>query len=653
MKFKIIQIFIFLYFILNPHFTYCNKSKASTKRSMMGYLNALFSPKNPMKSSENLIKKSENLEYDRNRDNYRFKEPDIPRDRNYIGSNTKIMNNPIKRFSQMHNNYFRFNEKPMKIENTNKKNIETTPCMDKINRIDTNEEIIFQGWYMISSQLFLDRKIFPIVESNDGKEMYIHVDANLFRINDSFFALKNDKPPSKRDFWFRMTKLIIYYSVSEKDVNILGAIPLRDIINIKQIEETFIEIKMAYCFIVIDQIDNNWKLCSYDRKKLIELLCYISKILNFSTPECYKTTKSIDHIEVKEIIQPVIIVPLPSRDCNDDWNYQKQGADWECGCTEGHEQSPIDLPNKLDTIDSAVTPSFFYNTMGADLVDIKNIKIEGTIKQENILFTLRDNALKIIYSKIGKLTTTNGSVFNGQEIVFHTPSEHTIENIRYEMEVKIIHTGDTEIGNYATLSFLVKKAPGIYNQFFDQLNIFSLPNRISKDVELIGDLYLPKIFYEKTAESDDDVIKPDWKPFSLYTYQGSLTTPPCSENTIVYVAAKPIRLGSTAISLFQEALRMPDFKNSEGDIITSDLIPISNRMIQPRNRRPVFYYDHTKYCLPEPVPKPTEEGHYEKVTAVIDKYFYVSNDKASGLPHSFLVGKNEATGIEPNSHRTN
>jgi len=647
MKFKFTHIFISLYFIINSHFLYCNKSKATTKRSMMGYLNALFSPKNPLKSSNYLIKNSDNLEYDRNRDNYRFKEPDIPHDKKYRESNAKIMNNPIKRFSQMHNNYFRFNEQPVNIENTNKKKIEPIQSQDEINQFNTNEEIIFQGWYMISSQVFLDRKIFPMVESNNGKEMYIHVDPNEFRINDSFFAPNNNKPPSKRDFWFRLTKLILYYSVSDKDINILGAIPLIDIKNIKQTEETFIESKIAYCFIVIDQTDNNWKLCSYDKKKLTELLCFVSKILNISTQECYKTSKSIDIIEEKEIIQPVIIVPLPSRFCNEDWNYQKQGADWECGCSEGHEQSPIDLPNKFDAIDSAISPSFFYNTMGADLVDIKNIKIEGTIKQESILFTLKDDALKIIYSKIGKLTTSNGYVFNGQEIIFHTPSEHTIENIRYEMEVKIIHTGEKEIGNYVTLSFLVKKAPGIYNQFFDQLNLFSLPNRVSKEVELIGELYLPKIFYEKTAESDEDNIKPDWKPFSFYTYQGSLTTPPCSENTIVYVTAKPIRLGSTAISLFQEALRMPDSKNNEGDIITSDLIPISNRMIQPRNGRPVFYYDHTKYCAPEPVPKPTEEGHYEKVTAVIDKYFYVSDGKASGLPHSFLVSKNEATGINP------
>jgi len=44
-----------------------------------------------------------------------------------------------------------------------------------------------------------------------------------------------------------------------------------------------------------------------------------------------------------KVIKPVIIVPLASPDCENDWDYQKHGADWKCRCEKGKEQSPIDI----------------------------------------------------------------------------------------------------------------------------------------------------------------------------------------------------------------------------------------------------------------------------------------------------------------------
>jgi len=53
----------------------------------------------------------------------------------------------------------------------------------------------------------------------------------------------------------------------------------------------------------------------------------------------------IKTIEEKQIIkQPIYLMPLPSPICNENWNYDKKGLDWNCKCMEGHLQSPIDLP---------------------------------------------------------------------------------------------------------------------------------------------------------------------------------------------------------------------------------------------------------------------------------------------------------------------
>jgi len=167
-----------------------------------------------------------------------------------------------------------------------------------------------------------------------------------------------------------------------------------------------------------------------------------------------------------------------------------------------------------------------------------------------------------------------------------------------------------------------------------------LPNTISKERDLTGNIFIPKIFY-----SADDSDIPIMKAFSFYTYQGSMSFPPCTENTIVYVASKPIKLGSSAIQLFQEALRIPDLLNQSGDVIVSNWVPQSNRRLQDLNGRPVFHYDHEKYCGPDPVLEPPKpQGHYEKVVKAATKFFYVNGPTPSGLPNAFVVSENEAMG---------
>jgi hypothetical protein len=38
-------------------------------------------------------------------------------------------------------------------------------------------------------------------------------------------------------------------------------------------------------------------------------------------------------------------MPIPAPDCLIEWNYNHHGADWQCRCNEGYEQSPIDIPD--------------------------------------------------------------------------------------------------------------------------------------------------------------------------------------------------------------------------------------------------------------------------------------------------------------------
>ena len=57
----------------------------------------------------------------------------------------------------------------------------------------------------------------------------------------------------------------------------------------------------------------------------------------------------------------------------------------------------------------------------------------------------------------------DGGVYNAQELSIHTPSEHTINGEKFDVELQIVHYGQT-IGDTAKqviVSFLFKKSPGI------------------------------------------------------------------------------------------------------------------------------------------------------------------------------------------------
>jgi carbonic anhydrase len=358
-------------------------------------------------------------------------------------------------------------------------------------------------------------------------------------------------------------------------------------------------------------------------------MCTIKKVIGQYDKDCYKVALADSEITVltKKVTQPVILIPLPQRACNENWDYARSGDDWECECKEGKEQSPIDLPPKEKAQQSPVKPIFQYEE-----VDTKNLKI-----------VLEDGLLKIKNKNFGKIVTLDGSIFKAEEIRFHTPSEHKIGGKVMDMEMQIIHTGQTkgDIAKQVVLSFLFEKKPGSYNKFIDDVDFFNLPNPQMKSRDIVNKLYIPKILYGSDSEDF-----PVMKPFSFYTYEGSLTAPPCSERTIHYVASKPIPTAGLVLQLFKEAGRLPDMMDSAGNIIINTNLSMNARKIQPTNGRNIYYFSVKEVVGPEPEEpvKPKPEGHYEKVNRKMTQYFYVNDEVPSGLPGAFVVSESEAKG---------
>lgn len=510
---------------------------------------------------------------------------------------------------------------------------------------------MLQNWFQISSPSFHNKDKHPTITLPDEEKIKIIYDNMDFRINQAWEKANGaDKGPNDLYFWFRMSGLHVYYTSTHSDINVLG------VISILKISELFVHDEdhfmepldqaeaecpkfktgALYCFTIDDQEHNKWKLCTENKDVAKKWACKIKEYLMMDDPKCRPdyVGKNITVVE-KTNTQPIIILPLPSRECNENWDYNQLGANWECDCAEGQQQSPIDLPEK-EIADSPVKPLFQYDEISATSKD------DPTNKQSTLKLELKENMLRIKHPKFGKLVTMDGTVYYAQEIQIHTPAEHTFDGKTFDMEVQIIHYGQSkgDLSKQAILCFLFKHEPGKYNKFIDDLDFYNLPNRENPSIDILNKIYIPNILYD----AEDDQVG-GMRPFSFYTYQGSLTSPPCSEDTIVYVASEPLTVGSTALKLINEAIKIPDYINKAGDIIRSSSLPVNNRKTQPRNERPVFLYDHIKHCGPDPIRKrQPKEGHYEKVQKPVTDYFYVNGKEPSGLPGAFVVNEGEAKG---------
>lgn len=503
---------------------------------------------------------------------------------------------------------------------------------------------ILEGWFIIASEEFHNVKRFPPIKTADGKVKLIETNGLNFRINHAMNCTDAAKPEDERQFYFRLTNNSLFYSATKTDLNVLGYITIKEISDILG-NVDISGLKEYFCFDTKDELFKEWKLCSDNKLVTEKWYCVIKKYLGKAENEdlCWGIPQDEGtNYHEKIIKKPIIMVPLPSPTCNDNWTYDRNGDDWVCDCKDGAEQSPINLPFVTGAIESPVKPIFSYKDVTAIN---EHSTLEGVLENQHKLKIMNiDNMIKIIHYDMGKITTVDGAVYNAQEITFHTPSNHQIDGVSYPLEVSIIHYGVTkgDIGKQVVLSFLFKAEPGVYNKFLEDLDYFNLPNSVTKKRGLTKSLFIPNFLYE---ENDFNTEVPIMKPFSFYTYSGSLPFPPCTERTIHYVASKPLRVSTTTIALFKEALRMPDLKSKTGEIFSFSKERVSNRNIQNTNGRPVYWYDHQKHCGPDPVPvKPKKSGHFEKVVAHGTQYFYVGGPEPSGLPGAFVVSEKEAKG---------
>jgi len=143
----------------------------------------------------------------------------------------------------------------------------------------------------------------------------------------------------------------------------------------------------------------------------------------------------------------------------------------------------------------------------------------------------------------------NKRTYNLRQFHFHEPSEHHFDGKAFPMEMHLVHQDET--GHILVIAVMMETGPGhpllknIWNW---------LPDQVGKEASV------------PIRASQREILPASTE---LYSYSGSLTTPPCSEGVQWIVLTNPIKISEQSLKKF------------------SAIIGDNARPVQPLGNRPI------------------------------------------------------------------
>ncbi len=194
-------------------------------------------------------------------------------------------------------------------------------------------------------------------------------------------------------------------------------------------------------------------------------------------------------------------------------------------CKVGRMQSPIDLG-------------------GADVAG--NIAVRASYKPGPLTILNNGHTIQVNFPE-GSILSSGISRYKLIQVHFHTPSEETVYGVPYPMVAHFVHAD--HVGNLAVLGVLFEE--GAHNPELDKI-VKAAPAQQTA-AQTLG------------TKLDPALLLP--RDLSVWRYDGSLTTPPCSEGVRWHVASHPVTASAAQIAAIHAIV---------GD---------NARPIQPRNGR--------------------------------------------------------------------
>ena len=208
-------------------------------------------------------------------------------------------------------------------------------------------------------------------------------------------------------------------------------------------------------------------------------------------------------------------------------NWAKLSADYSA-CA-GKNQSPINLTGFIEA-------------------DLKPIEFQYKPGGQQILNN--GHTVQVNYAK-GSSIVIDGDTFNLLQFHFHAPSENHINGKSFPLEAHLVHADKD--GNLAVVAIMFE--PGDANSTLAKA-WQQMPKHAGDKQDL------------KVTLNADDLLPADR---DYYRFNGSLTTPPCSEGVRWLVMKQPVKVSKQQIEAFEHVLHHPN-----------------NRPIQTANARPVL-----------------------------------------------------------------
>jgi len=185
-------------------------------------------------------------------------------------------------------------------------------------------------------------------------------------------------------------------------------------------------------------------------------------------------------------------------------------------CDTGKNQSPIDLSGFTE---AELAPlAFSYDTAVTELVN------NGHTIQANY--------------RPGSSLTVDGHTFELKQFHFHVPSENHIDGQSYPMEAHLVHADKD--GNLAVVAvmFQLGEANPVVEALWQQL-----PLHAGEEAEV-------------NSTVNAETMLPESQDY--YRFNGSLTTPPCTEGVWWLVMKQPVSVSQAQIDKFAEAIHHPN-----------------------------------------------------------------------------------------------
>jgi carbonic anhydrase len=183
-------------------------------------------------------------------------------------------------------------------------------------------------------------------------------------------------------------------------------------------------------------------------------------------------------------------------------------------CKNGHRQSPIDIRNAQKADLPAI--QFDYKPSSLNIID-------------------NGHTIEIDYSP-GSSISLGGKRYELKQFHFHRPSEEKINGKNFEMVAHLVHAD--EKGHVVVVAVLLQKGE-------DNALVHTLWKDLPKEKD--------KIESDKNVQIDaDGLLPPD---HGYYTFSGSLTTPPCSEDVTWLVLKHPVSVSAEEIEQFSKLYR--------------------------------------------------------------------------------------------------